>query len=113
LKEIQRDIAFCNHTIRKLDIFVIPDTLNDTRFATHPLAPQSPNIRFYAGVPLTTSGGYLLGTPCFMGFEARALTQNQRKGLKTLSQQVGAQLKLKRNIAFIRKMRYHVTDTHS
>lgn len=104
LKEIQRDIAFCNHTIRKLDIFVIPDTLNDTRFATHPLVSQSPNIRFYAGVPLTTSGGYVLGTLCVMDFESRALTQNQRKGLKTLSQQVGAQLELKRNTIKLRQL---------
>lgn len=104
LREIRRDIAFCNHTIRQSDLLVILDTLDDARFATHPLVIQSPNIRFYAGVPLVTTEGCVLGTLCVMDSKPRDLTQNQRKGLKTLSQQVIAQLELKRNTTKLRQL---------
>ncbi|MDZ7951263.1 GAF domain-containing protein [Nostoc sp. DedQUE09] len=104
LTEIRRDLTFCNYTIRQSDVFVIPDTLADPRFATNPFVINAPNIRFYAGVPLITAGGCVLGTLCVMDFEPRDLGQKQQKGLQTLSHQVVAQLELKRNTTKLRQM---------
>ncbi|MEH2459108.1 GAF domain-containing protein [Nostoc sp.] len=104
LTEIRRDLAFCNHTIRQSDVFVIPDTLADPHFATHSLVINAPNIRFYAGVPLVTAGGCVLGTLCVMDSELRHLNQKQRKGLQTLSHQAMAQFELKRNTTKLRQM---------
>ncbi len=104
LTVVRRDNAFCNHTIRQSDIFVIPDTLHDPHFANHPFVSQAPYIRFYAGVPLISSGGCVLGTLCVIDHKPRSLTQNQQKGLKTLSQQVVAQLELKRNTTKLRQL---------
>ncbi|MEH2223525.1 GAF domain-containing sensor histidine kinase [Nostoc sp.] len=103
LTEIRRDFAFCNYTIRQSDVFVIPDTLADPRFATNPFVINAPNIRFYAGVPLVITGGCALGTLCVMDIEPRDLSQKQRKGLQTLSHQVVAQLELKRNTTKLRQ----------
>ncbi|MEH2233983.1 MAG: GAF domain-containing protein [Nostoc sp.] len=103
LTEIRRDFAFCNYTIRQSDVFVIPDTLADPRFATNPFVINAPNIRFYAGVPLVITGGCALGTLCVMDIEPRDLNQKQRKGLQTLSHQVVAQLELKRNTTKLRQ----------
>ncbi|MEH1939737.1 MAG: GAF domain-containing protein [Nostoc sp.] len=103
LTEIRRDFAFCNYTIRQSDVFVIPDTLADPRFATNPFVINAPNIRFYAGVPLVITGGCALGTLCVMDIEPRDLSQKQRKGLQTLSHQVIAQLELKRNTTKLRQ----------
>ncbi|MCC5651128.1 GAF domain-containing protein [Nostoc sp. XA013] len=104
LTEIRRDLTFCNYTIRQSDVFVIPDTLADPRFATNPFVINAPNIRFYAGVTLVTAGGCVLGTLCVMDFEPRDLSQKQQKGLQTLSHQVVAQLELKRNTTKLRQM---------
>jgi signal transduction histidine kinase len=104
LTEIRRDLAFCNHTIRQSDVFVIPDTLNDPRFANHPFVTHDPHIRFYAGVPLRTSSGCILGTLCVMDSEPRDLNPKQQKGLQILSQQVVAQLELKRNTTKLRQL---------
>ncbi|MEH2093310.1 GAF domain-containing sensor histidine kinase [Nostoc sp.] len=103
LTEIRRDFAFCNYTIRQSDVFVIPDTLADPRFATNPFVINAPNIRFYAGVPVVITGGCALGTLCVMDIEPRDLSQKQRKGLQTLSHQVVAQLELKRNTTKLRQ----------
>jgi GAF domain-containing protein len=48
--EISREDSICAHAILEPgDLFVVPDTLQDHRFATHPLVTGKPNIRFYSG----------------------------------------------------------------
>jgi len=47
--ETPRDVAFCAHAILGKDIFEIPDSHNDERFAYNPLVTGHPDVRFYAG----------------------------------------------------------------
>ncbi len=54
--ETPRDISFCAHAILGNDIFYVPDTKRDPRFADNPLANEQ-NIRFYAGMPLSRTVG--------------------------------------------------------
>ncbi|MGD9850457.1 MAG: GAF domain-containing protein [Nitrospirales bacterium] len=96
--ETSRDIAFCAHCILQSDLMVVPDALADSRFADNALVTEEPNIRFYAGTPLTTVGGHNLGTLCVIDRVPRELTQNQKKSLEALGRQVMAQLELRRQL---------------
>ncbi len=60
--ESGRDISFCNDTILRREVSVVPDAWKDPRFARNPLVRGKPNIRFYAGAPLVTSEGAAIGT---------------------------------------------------
>lgn len=64
LKESSRADSLCRHVVDGDTAMVVPDTLNDERFRTHPLITGAPYIRFYAGTPLKNSEGIILGTLC-------------------------------------------------
>lgn len=96
--ETHRDIAFCSHAILQKNIFTVNDATLDERFSRNPLVTSDPYIRFYAGMPLTTSDGYGLGTLCVVDRVAKSLTPAQERALEALGRQVMSQLELRRNL---------------
>ncbi|WP_310391222.1 GAF domain-containing DNA-binding protein [Hymenobacter sp.] len=96
LKQMPREHAFCQDAMRAGDVQEIPDAAADARFALNPLVTGAPNIRFYAGAPLLTSEGQLLGTLCALDTVPRQLSADQREALRILARQVTGHLELRR-----------------
>jgi GAF domain-containing protein len=79
-----RDISFCGHAIMRSNIMVVPNALEDARFADNPLVTGPPHIRFYAGAPLILETGYALGTLCINDTRPRYLDDVEVAILSTL-----------------------------
>lgn len=89
-----RNTSFCQFAIQQDDVLVIPDALGDKRFDDNPLVHEDPNIRFYAGAPLTLNNGLKLGSLCLFDFQANDLNPLQRKAVTILSRQAVSLLEL-------------------
>ena len=92
ISETSRDISFCGHAILGNDVFIIPDTQKDERFADNPLVVGDPNIRFYAGCPLRAPNGRVLGTLCVIDTKARDLGLEDIEALEDLASMVESEI---------------------
>ena len=92
VSETSRDISFCGHAILGDDLFIIPDTLKDERFADNPLVLNDPYIRFYAGYPLSAPNGRKLGTLCIIDRQPRSFGKEDLEALKDLVSMVEREL---------------------
>ena len=93
-REVPHPDFFCGHAIRQREVFVVPDALEDPRFAKHALVVDPPRARSYAGVPLVTPQDHVLGTLCVIDFVPRKFDPKQIGTLRILARQVMWQLDL-------------------
>lgn len=82
------DLPFFPHAVLQRDVFVVSDALDDERFSHHPLVTSGPRIRFYAGAPLISAEGEVVGTLSVMNPSPKGLTPYQIESLRMLAQQV-------------------------
>ncbi|CAI7807034.1 unnamed protein product [Closterium sp. NIES-53] len=64
--ETDRESSFCAYMLlpNRNPCLVVRDALEDSRFVHNKLVVGPPYIRFYAGAPVTTSGGFVIGSLC-------------------------------------------------
>ena len=84
-QETPRSISFCGYTILQSDPLIIRDTHLDARFAEHPLVQGEPHVRFYAGFPLTSSRGFVVGSLCAISRNPHQLCDEQIESLRRLA----------------------------
>jgi diguanylate cyclase (GGDEF)-like protein len=90
--ETPRDISFCGHAILSDEIMLVPDAGMDERFHDNPLVTGAPNIRFYAGCPLTVTNGSRLGTLCLFDIKPRTMDDEERATFRDLAQMAEQEL---------------------
>ncbi len=95
VQEIGRDPGLCASAILSDDPYVVGDAEVDPRTLANPLVAGEFGLRFYAGVPLTTSEGHNLGTLCVIDRKPRQLPPNGEQLLSDLASIVVDELELR------------------
>jgi two-component sensor histidine kinase len=99
-----RDIAFCSYAILDTDTMVVADAAVDDRFAVNPLVTGDPHVRFYAGAPLVTPEGYVLGTLCVLDRTPHPeFSEEQRSLLRDLADLVMVEIEARSATLALRK----------
>ncbi len=95
VSETTLDRSICRHGILERELFVVPDATQDERLRDNPLVTGEPRVRFYAGAPLESSEGQMLGMVCVLDRRARTITDAQGHALRLLAKQVMAMFELR------------------
>jgi diguanylate cyclase (GGDEF)-like protein len=85
LTQFARDVSFCAHAILGSELLVVDDLRADSRFADNPFVTSSPYFRFYAGHPLSTIDGSVVGTLAVFDYRPRTLKENERSAMSDLA----------------------------
>jgi light-regulated signal transduction histidine kinase (bacteriophytochrome) len=111
VSEIPRNGGLSYLCEEKRDVVIVPDALADTSLASNPVVTSEPYLRFYAGVPLITPQGYLLGTLSVMDKIPRELSAKQVEALVVLSRLVISQLELRLHVLGASPMSYEAGES--
>jgi PAS domain S-box-containing protein len=106
-REMPRSQSFCAEVIQQRELIVVEDTEKDARFSSLHVVKHYPNYRFYAGAPLVSPQGYVLGTVCILDTKPRTLTEKQQTALKELGRLAVVQLEMRRNL---RRLKIALTE---
>lgn len=111
--ETSRDLAFCSHVVESERTMIVPDARLDPRFSDNPMVCGNPHVCFYAGVPLTTEEGLVLGTLCVVDDKPRTLSKEHLEMLQLLARQAAAQLQIRRKDRHLALERKRLQESES
>jgi PAS domain S-box-containing protein len=84
-RETPRDVAFCAYTIQGTEPLIVNDARQDPRFAENPFVTAVDGIRFYTGIPLSTTKGLTLGSLCAIDTKPRTVSDDELAALQDLA----------------------------
>ena len=95
---LPRDISVCSYVVRDGADLVVEDVARDPRFASNPALSEA-GVKFYAGVPLQTRQGEVLGSFCIMHDSPRALAEDEMDVLHDMAAELMSTLRAERKAA--------------
>ena len=102
--ETPRAVSFCAHTILQTEVLTVSDATQDPRFADNPSVLGDEHFRFYAGAPLITSEGFVLGSLCVIDTQPKQLDPQQTAVLEMLARQAAGRIELQRQVTLQEKL---------
>lgn len=90
-----REESFCSLTVLKPEVNVIEDALLDPIVSKNPLVCGAFGLRFYAGAPLITHDGFMIGTVCLVDTKPRKFVENDKVILEGMAKLVMEQIELR------------------
>lgn len=96
LRETDRAVSICAHTVAGDSLLVVEDATKDPRFFDNPLVSHGPQFKFYAGVPVHASNSQPLGTLCVIDHVSKTLSEKEKYLLEGLAREIESQLQIRK-----------------
>lgn len=96
-EEVPQGFSFCSECVLGSKPLIIPDTHTNQAHSEMGVVANAPYIRFYMGVPLINEEGHCMGVFSVTDTKPRQPTNFQMEALIKLSQQVCAQMELRKS----------------
>ncbi len=90
--EVDRESSFGNSVLLENDVLIIEDVFEDDRFTNIPLLQEKPEIRSYAGAPIITDEGFIIGTFSLLDNEPRTFSDCEVSALKSFTSEAMRQI---------------------
>jgi len=87
--------SFCATSVRTRQAFVVENAPTHPEHRANPLVTED-GVRCYAGVPLVSSRGFVLGNLCVVGLEERAFSDADMSALRDLAAQAVRRIEARR-----------------
>ena len=114
-KEANRGKSLCALAILDHEVTVFEDALKEPCLMSNPNVIGDFGLRFYAGAPLVTHDGFLIGTLCIIDKKTREFSPSDRKILEGLAATAMEQIELRRSsldtIDELKKSNLQLTNT--
>jgi len=88
--------SFCANSVKTKENFIVENSKKNTVVQDNPLVTID-NIQCYAGVPMITSNGYVIGNFCVLGHESRVFTESEINRLKEYAAKAVSQIEARVN----------------
>jgi GAF domain-containing protein len=86
-----RETSICTHVVAADAPLVVEDIARDPRFADNSFLRER-GMRFYAGVPLRTASGHVIGSLCVIDMKPRTLSPREVKLMQVIADELMAEL---------------------
>ncbi|WP_316744197.1 ATP-binding protein [Pedobacter antarcticus] len=94
-KEANRGKSLCALAVLNTDVTVFQDALKEPCLIANPNVAGNFGLRFYAGAPLITHDGFLIGTLCIIDKQPRTFSKQEEEILSGLATAVMDQIQLR------------------
>ncbi|MGE3706262.1 MAG: ATP-binding protein [Vicinamibacterales bacterium] len=102
IRQLPRHVGFCPRVVERGELIVVPDAdASDEWRAVS--AEIGGSLRFYAGAPLVSATGHVIGTFCVADRRPHAMSDRQRDALVALARRAIAQLESRRALVDLRR----------
>ena len=78
-ESVDRGVSLCSLAVLDNDPTIFEDALIEPCLLSNPLVAGDFGLRFYAGAPITTPGGYHIGTVCVVDKSPRSFSEEDRE----------------------------------
>jgi signal transduction histidine kinase len=102
--------SVCQHTIKQPVDFEVKDLSTDARFKSTPMVNDY-HIKYYYGVPITTSTGHNLGALCVLHSKEHEIDDDKKELLKIIAREVVNRLNTFKKVENLKQQITKLTQT--